>query len=340
MSQNILGNMKKVIKEKMLGLYFNKVFHVLPYQKCEENDNGGEEADTNNEDGNKPYDIPLYYQGRLMKKDPNEICAKGAWAKFSNKVSIAPLDGQHRIYAIAEIMAAEEDSTWTQTVDVDLICYIPKKIDMTTFEGTKYVRCMRALSKTIEEEQALTLNTTLIDALENVARIEDVYYLEDFYNTNHPGSDNHRLLFAQQNIVWEEEEKEPRMFRNFEALYRNLAKSATFLEVFRSRWSSFKSDNDFKAFFWRKEEGFFLGSTECKKYFTTEQKMLPKNMILKLTGEYMNMASTEKTPFEAKLDSIIDKVKSGNGELVKRVVVMCCVLFTKDVSSYPCLINS
>ena len=52
------------------------------------------------------------------------------------------------------------------------------------------------------------------------------------------------------------------------------------------------------------------------------------------------MASTEKTPFEAKLDSIIDKVKSGNGELVKRVVVMCCVLFTKDVSSYPCLINS
>lgn len=262
--------MRSDIKRKMMKKSFDRTFHVMAMEVS--NDNSKSEE----------FQIPLFNQGKHVKSDMNQA---DGYAKFVENIedsSIALLDGQHRAFAMAEVMAAEKTSNWTLDIDVTLIFYIPQKLDMNSEEYDGFLNCMPGLSKKIAEELEKSLNTTLIDALETVAKMDEnnIVFLSDFFARKNK---NDEQIWTMNHKDYQQEEvKEPKMLEAVGFLYKTLSKSSDFLDSFKSKWTKFR-DNDFQYEFWRTDvEKYFLTGHFINKYFTTEHKMVASKMFKKI----------------------------------------------------------
>lgn len=262
--------MRNEIKQKMINLSFNRIFHVIPMEVSDGNSKSDE------------FPVPLYSQGKHIKSDLTQADGYAKFVEDTENSSIALLDGQHRTFAMAEVMAAEARSSWTLDVDVFLIFYIPQKINMNSEEYDEFLNCMPGLSKKIAEEAEKSLNTTLIDAMETVAKMDEsnIVFLSDFLGRNN--ANDEQIWKMAQKDYQQEEERETKMLATVGFLYKTLSKSHDFLDSFKSRWTKFR-DDDFQYEFWRTDvDKHFLTNPAIKKYFTTEQKMIASKMFKKI----------------------------------------------------------
>lgn len=282
--------MRSDIKRKMIKKSFDRTFHVMPMEISNDNSKSDE------------FQVPLFSQGKHVKSDMSQV---DGYAKFVENIedsSIALLDGQHRAFAMAEVMAAEKRSNWTLDIDVTLIFYIPQKLDMNAEEYDGFLNCMPGLSKKIAEELEKSLNTTLIDALETVAKMDEnsIVFLSDFFARKN--ANDEQIWTMNHKDYQQEEVKEPKMLIAVGFLYKTLSKSSDFLDSFKSKWTKFR-DNDFQHEFWRTDvEKYFLTGHFIKQYFTTEHKLLASKMFKKIIKRSDFKDKIEKDQNSIKVD--------------------------------------
>lgn len=282
--------MKSDIKQKMMSGSFDRVFTVMPMELSEDKNKTDE------------FQVPLLNQGRQHKTDLTEVDGYAKFVDTKEASSVAILDGQHRTFAMAEIMAAESSSGWTHDITLTLIFVVPKELSMNTEEHEAFLRCLPGLSKKIAEEKEKSLNTTLIDALETVAKMnsEDIVFLSDFLAKENDNKD--QMWNISHRDYQYAEEKETKMLASVEFLYKTLTKSSIFLESFKSRWTGVP-DSDYVREFWRKDvERNFLTSQSIKKYFTTEQKLTAHKMFTKILKRSEFIDKIEKDQNSIRVD--------------------------------------